>query len=67
MSVIEFICYELICIVIQVVLFIPFFCIYKKDCKKIGKDKLAVSLTDKFLAWTIVCPIWIFPALAITG
>lgn len=51
----------------QVLLFIPFFCLYKKDCKKIGKNKLAVSLTDRFFAWIIIFPIWVFPILMITG
>ena len=49
----------LICIVIQFVFFIPFYTIWKKDCKIIGKDNLAVSLEERFLAWICLCPIWI--------
>jgi len=49
----------LICILIQLVLFIPFYLIWKNDCKKIGKDNLAVSLSERFLTWLIFCPIWV--------
>lgn len=49
----------LICIFLQLVLFIPFYLIYRNDCKKIGKDNLAVSLQERFLAWLILCPIWL--------
>lgn len=42
-------------------LFIPFFATWKKDCKKIGKDHLAVSLGERFFTWFICFPLWIFP------
>jgi hypothetical protein len=49
----------LICILLQLVLFIPFYLIWKKDCKTIGKENLAVSLQERFLCWLFVCPIWL--------
>ena len=36
----------LICVALQIILFIPFFFIWRKDCKAIGKENLAASLTD---------------------
>lgn len=53
---------ELICIVIQLVLFLPFYFIWRKDCEEIGKN-LAVSLEDRFFAWLLYFPIWIIPML----
>jgi hypothetical protein len=41
------------------VLFLPFYLIWRNDCKKIGKDNLAVSLSERFFYWLILCPIWI--------
>jgi hypothetical protein len=29
------------------------------DCKKIGKDNLAVSLQERFLYWLLLCPLWL--------
>lgn len=55
--------FELICIALQLILFLPFYIIWRKDCKEIGKDNLAVSLGERFLAWAISCPIWIIPIL----
>ena len=49
----------LICNLLQIILFVPFYLIWKNDCKEIGKDKLAVSLAERFIAWTICFPIWI--------
>lgn len=49
----------LIIIFLQLILFIPFYFIWKKDCKSIGKQNLAVSLEERFIAWILVCPIWI--------
>jgi hypothetical protein len=48
-----------ICILLQLVLFIPFYIIWRNDCKTIGKDNLAVSLQERFLYWLICCPIWL--------
>ena len=49
----------LICALLQIVLFIPFYLVWRKDCKTIGKDNLAVSLQERFLYWLIFCPIWL--------
>jgi len=49
----------LVFIVLQFVFFIPFYMVYRKDCKIIGKDNLAVSLQERFLAWVCFCPIWL--------
>jgi hypothetical protein len=49
----------LVCILLQFVFFIPFYMLYRKDCKTIGKYNLAVSLEERFLAWICLCPIWI--------
>nr|DAZ28300.1 MAG TPA: hypothetical protein [Caudoviricetes sp.] len=54
-----------VCIALQFVLFIPFFIIWKKDCKKIGKENLAVSLKERFAAWVIYFPMWLLPFLDI--
>ena len=54
---------ELICIVIQLVSFFPFYMIWRKDCQEIGKDDLAVPLSERFFIWVIFFPIWIFPIL----
>ena len=44
---------------LQIVLFIPFYVIWRGDCKVIGKNNLAVSLEERFITYLIVCPIWI--------
>jgi hypothetical protein len=49
----------LICLLLQIILFLPFYLIWKSDCKKIGKDNLAVSLQERLLYWVILCPIWL--------
>lgn len=49
----------LICIFLQLIIFIPFYFIWKKDCKDIGKENLAVSLGERFIVYLVVCPIWI--------
>jgi hypothetical protein len=46
-------------IFLQLILFIPFYFIWKKDCKELGKENLAVSLEIRFMVWLVVCPIWI--------
>ena len=51
----------LICILLQFVLFTPFYLVWRNDCKKIGKENLAVSLTERFISWILFCPIWIIP------
>jgi hypothetical protein len=49
---------HLILIALQFILFIPFYLIWRKDCKEIGKENLAVSLEERFLYWLGLCPIW---------
>ena len=49
----------LICILLQLVLFIPFYLIWRNDCKEIGKENLAVSLSERFISWILYCPIWL--------
>jgi hypothetical protein len=49
----------LICFILQFVLFIPFYFIWKNDCKKIGKENLAVILEERFFYWLMLCPIWL--------
>lgn len=53
----------IISISVQVILFIPFYITWLYDCKKIGKENLAVSLGERFLYWLILCPIWGLPFL----
>jgi hypothetical protein len=48
-----------VCILLQLVLFLPFYLIWRKDCKELGKDNLAVSLEERFFAWLVFCPIWV--------
>ena len=48
---------------LQIILFIPFFLVWRKDCKEIGKENLAVSLKERFVTWIIFCPIWATPFL----
>lgn len=48
----------LICILLQFALFTPFYLIWRSDCKKIGRDNLAVSLRERFACWLLLCPIW---------
>lgn len=45
-------------ILLQFVFFIPFYILWRNDCRKIGKDNLAVSLEERFFTWCIFCPIW---------
>ena len=50
---------DVILMALQLILFIPFYFIWKKDCKNVGKENLAVSLEERFIAFMAVCPIWI--------
>jgi hypothetical protein len=50
---------DVILMALQLILFIPFYFIWKKDCKNMGKENLAVSLEERFIAFMVVCPIWI--------
>lgn len=53
----------LICISMQLILSIPIYIIYKKDCKQLGKENLAVSFKERFIASILVFPLWILPFL----
>ena len=48
-------------ILLQLILFTPFYLVWRNDCKTIGKDKLAISLGQRFIAWLIFFPVWIIP------
>ena len=54
---------EAICVAMQIVGFFPFFLIWRKDCKEIGKDNLAVSLGERIVTWIAFCPFWMVPIL----
>lgn len=45
--------------VLQFLGFIPFYFVYKKDCKEIGKDNLAISLPERFIIWCLFVPFWL--------
>ena len=55
---------ELIAIFAQILLFAPFFFVWRKDCKSIGKENLAVPLKTRFIYWCIFCPIWAIPLIS---
>lgn len=55
--------WELIFVFLQFVLFLPFYLIWRKHCKEIGKDNLAVSLSERFTTWIVCFPLWIIPIL----
>ena len=61
----KFLVVELIVISIQFLLFVPFYFIWRKDCKEIGKENLAVSLKERFTAWLLFCPMWAVPIIAL--
>lgn len=50
-----------ICILLQFLFFIPFWKIWKEDCKEHGKENLAVPLPKRFMAWLVAFPIWAIP------
>ena len=54
---------EIAFIVAQFVLFIPFYLMWKSDCKTIGKENLAVSLKERFFTWCFYFPLWLMPIL----
>lgn len=61
-----FVITEAISIIAQFVLFVPFYLMWKNDCKTIGKDNLAVSLKERFLAWCFYLPLWFIPLLMLS-
>lgn len=56
---------EFIVILLQFLLFTPFYITWRKDCKKIGKDNLEVPLSERFYMWLIFFPLWIVPIVYI--
>jgi hypothetical protein len=56
---------QIICVALQFVFFIPFYCVWRKDCEEIGKDNLAVSLSERFFVWLIYFPVWIVPIVCV--
>ena len=57
--------FQIICMALQFILFVPFYLVWRKDCKEIGKDNLAVPLKERFCVWFLVFPLWIVPALCL--
>ena len=53
--------FEIIMVVLQLLLFIPFYIEWRNDCKEIGKENLAVSLYERFFAWIVFFPLWTVP------
>ena len=66
-KILGFLTTTLIALLLQFVLFIPFYIIWRKDCKERGKENLAVSLKERFLHWLILCPIWMLPIIILKG
>ena len=54
---------ELISIILQIIGFIPFYFKWRNDCKEIGKENLAVSLSERFITWVVCFPVWLIPIL----
>lgn len=52
---------EIIMVVLQFLLFIPFYLVWRNDCKEIGKENLAVSLLERFIIWIVFFPLWLIP------
>lgn len=50
-------------IALQFLLFLPFYGIYREDCRQIGKKNLAVPLHERFLVWCTFCPLWTGPII----
>ena len=57
--------FSIVCIVLQ---FLPVAIAYfgwKKDCERLGKENLAVSLWERIWAGLICFPFWMGPLLAL--
>ena len=59
----SFIFAEIVCVSLQIVLFVPFYLMWVKDCKKYGKNNLAVGLGKRFACWGLCFPLWLVPIL----
>lgn len=53
----------LVAILAQLIGFIPFYLIWLDDCKRLGKDRLVVSLEERFFYWLVLCPLWLIAFL----
>jgi len=49
--------------VLQLILFTPLYLVWRNDCKTIGRDRLAVNISERFIAWIVFCPIWAIPLI----
>ena len=52
--------FEIAMVVLQLLLFIPFYLVWRKDRKEIGED-LAVSLLERFMSYIVFFPLWLIP------
>ena len=52
--------FEIVMVVLQLLLFIPFYLVWRKDRKEIGED-FAVSLLERFMSYIVFFPLWIIP------
>ena len=52
--------FEIVMVVLQLLLFIPFYLVWRKDRKEIGED-LAVSLLERFMYYIVFFPLCILP------
>lgn len=50
--------FEIVMVVLQLLLFIPFYLEWRKDRKEIGED-LAVPLLERFMAYIVFFPLWV--------
>lgn len=53
--------FSLICVLLQIIVIVVCYICWKKDCKEIGKENLAVSLEERLFAGFICFPFWIAP------
>ena len=52
--------FEIVMVVLQLLLFIPFYLVWRKDRKEIGED-LAVYLLERFMSYIVFFPLWLIP------
>lgn len=55
--------FGLICIILQIIPLVVAYVIWKKDCKTIGKENLAVSLQERLFAGFVCFPFWLAPII----
>jgi hypothetical protein len=56
--------FSIVCILLQSVPLLIAYIGWKKDCKTIGKERLAVPLSGRIWAGLICFPFWIGPIIA---